>query len=43
LLHSIGGSPQTPELQEGQLIPEDPGTDELGLKNEEKSLVGWGV
>lgn len=39
-LYPIGGKPQTPELQVGQLTSEDSLPLEPGLKNEEKSLFG---
>jgi hypothetical protein len=39
--YSIGGRPQTPELQVGQLISEGPVPLDAGLKNEEKSLLGF--
>ena len=37
----IGGSPQTFELQVGQLISEGSAVFELGLKNEERSRLGF--
>jgi len=43
LFYSIGGSPQIPELQVGQLVSENLVTLEPELKNEEKSFVGFGA
>jgi hypothetical protein len=37
----MGGSPQTPELQVGQLVSDGSVVLELGLKNEEKTLFGF--
>ena len=42
-IHHIGGSPQIPELQVGQLVSVDLVTLEPELKKEEKSFVGFGA
>ena len=41
LFYSIGGSPQTPELQVGQLASDGPVVLDLELENEERSLLGF--
>jgi hypothetical protein len=40
-IYYIGGSPQVPVVQVGQLIPEGSDALELGLKNEENSRFGF--
>jgi hypothetical protein len=42
LVYHIGGSPQTPELQVGQLDSENSLIFEPGLKKEEMSFIGFG-